>query len=511
MKDLKILKFNESFLKIESDDIGIIEDIYENFAFLIKNHRYDPRVVAGKWNGVKHLFDKRKRTLYSGLLLDLLELCHKRKYTFDIDQSLLNQDSISIEDLKHIVEDVIEPKAKDGSKLVPYDYQYAALQYQLSMNRSVSIASTSAGKSLIAYLSLRVYQMMGDYSTKKMMLVVPTKNLVEQMFNDFKEYSNGTSWSIDRHVQKVNSDYTKYITKNSVISTWHSASKFDSDFFDDLAVILVDEVHTAEASTLNSMLTQCTKTAIRHGMTGTLDDWECHEMTIKGLFGPIKKFVDAKTLIDTGRATKVKVNVIVLKHTEDDRQRLYELMQDTKDKKKYLTEGRFISSLKTRQKLLYDMFLAAKGNTLILFDLKEDYGIPLYEGFKELYPHCHLITGDVDTDERTDIKSILESSTEKQVLFASFRTMSIGESIKNLHNLFIVSSKKSKIAVLQALGRLMRLHQSKSHANLYDITDDLCYKKRLNFSYQHSFHRLNYYYKEKHELNFIKFDMSNYK
>jgi superfamily II DNA or RNA helicase len=85
--------------------------------------------------------------------------------------------------------------------------------------------------------------------------------------------------------------------------------------------------------------------------------------------------------------------------------------------------------------------------------------------------------------------------------------MSVGESIKNLHNLFIVSSKRSKIAILQALGRLMRLHHSKSHANLYDIIDNLTYKDKRNFSYNHSFDRLNHYDKENHELNFIKIDL----
>jgi len=508
--DLIVTKVDESYIRIDSDDQGVIEDIHEKFSFLIKNHRFDPRVVSGKWNGIKHLFNKRNRHLEAGLLLDLIDFCEQRKYNFKVDQNLFDQDSISIEDLEHIVEDVIQPKNKQGELIKPYDYQYAALQYQLSMNRSVSIAATSSGKSLVAYLALRIYQMMSDNASKRMMLVVPTKNLVEQMFNDFKEYAQDTDWSVDQHVQKVNSDYTKFVEKNINISTWQSASKLESEFFDELSVLIVDEVHCSEAAILNSMVKSCRRTAIRHGLTGTLDDWDCHEYSIKGIFGPIKKFVTAKELIEKGRATEVRVNMVLLKHTESDCLALSELISATKSKNRYLLEAKFIASLKSRQRLLYEMFLSAKGNTLILFDLKEDYGVPLYEGFKEIYEHTHLITGDVESDDRNDIKQILESATEKQVLFASFKTMSVGESIKNLHNLFIVSSKKSKIAVLQALGRLMRLHASKNHSNLYDIVDDLSYKDNHNFSYKHSFDRLGYYDREGHKIDFLKFEMKKY-
>ena len=47
------------------------------------------------------------------------------------------------------------------------------------------------------------------------------------------------------------------------------------------------------------------------------------------------------------------------------------------------------------------------------------------------------------------------------------------------------SPSKSKIKVLQSIGRMLRQHKEKTHAVLYDIVDDLSYGKQKNYTLQH--------------------------
>ena len=61
------------------------------------------------------------------------------------------------------------------------------------------------------------------------------------------------------------------------------------------------------------------------------------------------------------------------------------------------------------------------------------------------------------------------------------------------------SPSKSKIKVLQSIGRMLRLHEEKQEhgAILYDIVDDLSYKSHQNFTLKHFMERVGIYDAEK--------------
>jgi len=57
-------------------------------------------------------------------------------------------------------------------------------------------------------------------------------------------------------------------------------------------------------------------------------------------------------------------------------------------------------------------------------------------------------------------------------------------------------SMKSSIKILQSIGRVLRLHKNKKYAILYDICDNLSWKKRYNYTLNHFLHRIEIYEKE---------------
>ena len=86
------------------------------------------------------------------------------------------------------------------------------------------------------------------------------------------------------------------------------------------------------------------------------------------------------------------------------------------------------------------------------------------------------------------------------IVVASLGTFSTGINIRNLHNIVFASPSKSQIRVLQSIGRGLRKSDDGRETTLYDISDDISWLKRKNFSLIHSFERLKIYNKE--EFNY---------
>ena len=59
------------------------------------------------------------------------------------------------------------------------------------------------------------------------------------------------------------------------------------------------------------------------------------------------------------------------------------------------------------------------------------------------------------------------------------------------------SPNKSKIRILQSIGRTLRKGINKDNATLYDIADNLTYKARKNYTLTHLFERIKQYDNEK--------------
>jgi len=93
---------------------------------------------------------------------------------------------------------------------------------------------------------------------------------------------------------------------------------------------------------------------------------------------------------------------------------------------------------------------------------------------------------------------------EPAIVIANMATMSTGISIKNLHNVVLLSSTKAFTTIVQIIGRLLRLHDSKAKAHLYDIIDDVSKVNprsvKENYVLKHFFQRLEYYRDEGYNI-----------
>ena len=484
---IHISKLNEVYLKIECDNPGICYELVQYFTFEVPGHKFMPAYRNKMWDGKIRLFSDKTGKIYVGLLDYIKEFCDRNEIGYDIDDDVDDTKNVD----KNNVEDFIKslkPKSK-GKDLTLRDYQSEAIWYGISKNRGMLISPTASGKSLIIYALIRYYNLL--LRDKKILILVPTTSLVEQMYSDFIDYG----WD-DKYLHRIYQGHEKDTDKPVIISTWQSLYKLDKKYFENFGCVVGDEAHLFKSKSLTTIMTKLINCKYRFGMTGTLDGTQTHRLVLEGLFGKVKKVTTTKELIDKDTLASLKIKCIVLKHKEEDCKAVKDL--------KYSEEIQYIVSHKTRNDFISRLCDNLSGNTLCLYQLVEKHGLVLYNLMKDFNRKVFFIHGGVDTEDREKIRAITEKETNA-IIIASYGTFSTGINIRNLHNVVFASPSKSRIRVLQSIGRWLRKSDKGDiYTTLLDIADDFSYKDRKNFTLNHFLERINIYNEEQFEYQIDK-------
>ena len=224
-------------------------------------------------------------------------------------------------------------------------------------------------------------------------------------------------------------------------------------------------------------------------MTGSLKDGKVHELSVIGHFGPATTIMTNKVAMEKGIASKVTIKALILKYKEEERQALSKTL--------YSSEIDWLIQNKQRNNFITNLALSRKNNSLILFQYVQKHGKLLYDMLLERKSGrpIYYVHGGTDEEDRETIRQIVEKD-ENAIINASVGVFSTGVSINNLHSILFASPTKSKVRVLQSIGRGMRLHETKSGLELFDIVDDLNYQGVSNYALEHFLYRKKLYDRE---------------
>ncbi len=476
-----IIKYqDDTFVKIIAEP-SIKCDISDVFCFDIENKKYHPKVKSGIWDGRIRLFSSRNGTLPIGLVDTLISWARSNDYSVEDTTKHIYQPN-SIDDYNTWLKTL---QVFDGEKIIePFWYQLASVKHIVASSRGILNLPTSAGKSLIIGLLSKYFFINND---KKVLILVPTVSLVQQMKDDlcnYRLFTNSDIHGIKSGTMKDNHGSCIYV------STWQSAAKQPTEWFSQFGMLITDECHLAVATNLTKINQCMLHCRYKVGLTGTLKDCKSNVMQLVGLYGPIYRPTDTASLIKEGKVSPVAIKPIILSYPTLDK-KLFRNMQ-------YADEIKWITGNKKRNTFISKLALAApEQNTLVLFRHIE-HGIALYEQIKSLSNgrEVHYISGNVKAHIREELRDKIENS-KGAVIIASYGTTSTGVSIKNLHRAIVAHPVKSKIINLQSIGRILRKHSTKEAASWYDLIDDLRYtKSKNNFAYEHGIARLRLYNRE---------------
>lgn len=483
-------KKNDVSLEFDSTDRGELRMLSDYFSFRPDGYKFMPTFKNKVWDGYVRLANLNKKTIPAGLTEEIA------KFAKDMDVN------IEFEGKKHDIPGVdqqvpeemltgflkaLQPHAK-GNPIALRDYQEEAFRTAVRKQRCLLISPTASGKSLIIYSLVRWWR---EVHERKILIVVPSISLVSQLMHDFHDYSNGTF--TDMH--GITGGVTKDTDARVVITTWQSVFKQPAGWFAQFGSVCVDEVHHATAKSIQGIMDKLLICPDRIGLTGTLKDCKTHQLSLKGMFGPSRKMISTKELMERDQIADMKVRILQLKYTDDDRKKVKSM--------NYNDEVDFLVNHEGRNKLIAKIAGDLPGNTLVVF-LRIDHGKRMHD-LIETEKHKFYIAGETDKDAREAARHFSEENDV--VIVASLGVFSTGVNIKNLQNLVFAHPTKSKIKVLQSIGRILRKTDDDKKSMVFDIVDDLKWGTRDNFAMRHAAERFKQYVAERFDVKMDAIDL----
>ncbi len=163
--------------------------------FSIKN----PNAKYMKWGQDLVSCISPSYTFHHGLAFDVIRAVKEFDSTIEVDVSQIQEILLpmSIRDP--------EIQQPDNTKYTYYDYQEDSIRLGLKFGRGIFELATSAGKSLIIYGLIKNYW--ENIGSKKVLILVPGKQLVSQMAGDLEDYGMSTD-KICRYTAEGDREYT---------------------------------------------------------------------------------------------------------------------------------------------------------------------------------------------------------------------------------------------------------------------------------------------------------------
>lgn len=489
---------NAANLRVITEN-AIAYELQDYFTFEVPGAKYTPAYKRRVWDGKIRLFNAYSGLLPAGLMDYLATFAKDRGYEVCIDSTVAQPEiKFDCDKVREFIK-ALKPTA-NGQPLEPHDHQVDAVCHALNQSRCVLLSPTASGKSLAIYSMVRYYQN-AIAPNRKILIVVPTISLVAQLYADFKDYSSTVSWDANENCHRIVGGESKLTDKQIVISTWQSIYKLPRAWFDNFEVVIGDEAHLFKAQSLNSIMNKLTECPYRIALTGTLDGSKIHKLAIEGLFGPVHRVITTRELMDRNLLANLRIECLLLRYPPEVRKTVCGL--------DYHSEIDWLVNCEKRNEFIAFLASATRGNTLVLFNYVEKHGKPLFELIKKTAMtviedrKVFFVAGETELEQREGIRNIVEKE-DNAIIVASYGTFSTGINIRSLKNVIFASPSKSRIRILQSIGRQLRKCEGKHIAKLYDIADDLHHGENLNYTLQHFLKRVKIYESEQFRYKLVK-------
>lgn len=226
--------------------------------------------------------------------------------------------------IQHSFEEFVKIVDSWNLKYKPRPYQYEVAYKILNYYQSLSIAATRAGKTLISYI---VFRYAIEYlGVKKILMIVPSIDLVKQGYNDFSDYAEFFKtecvWGGGKLVESSNLTIGTFQSLIKFLD--RKSKKYNPHFYDDYDCVFVDEVHRATAAQTKTIISQpfMKEAKIVFGMTGTLPkEHTIPRYVLHSLLGSKIQEITPKELMDAGYIANVDIRQIRLNYSNIDEQK----------------------------------------------------------------------------------------------------------------------------------------------------------------------------------------------
>lgn len=256
--------FDEVNIKFSNLNPGTRRKLVNAVKYEVPGARFQPSVRMGRWDGKKS-FCSVGGDSYLNLLDILLPIVENDGYDIILDDQRQKYDITFQEIDENIFDGKVWPKGHpaEGQPIKLRDYQLEAVKHFIDNRQSVQELSVSFGKTIFsaamsyAVEKATVYRNDELVENPRTIIIVPTKDLVNQTFKDYENVGlDAGVFFGDR----------KELGRQHTIVTWQSLNNLMKmgiidglnvieTFLNDVVAVIVDECHGAKQDAMDDLLT----------------------------------------------------------------------------------------------------------------------------------------------------------------------------------------------------------------------------------------------------------------
>lgn len=499
---------------IHHEKVGIFEDslgnkvsfsgsVNETFFGWTKNN--EQMRVFRNWNESEELYLNIDESNFNKLWNnEILNLKTQTLSQSIVDRVLKYSKNDQLEDLILEVKQSFEsirseaqiPEGKNTYKLM--DHQETVLEnWENSEFKGIVKFATGAGKTFVGLEAInRILKRSSTEQTAHALVIAPSILLQEQWIKEIEKYLNydivgiGGEYEKKRWMPTLSHQSSPESVKSKVfVSTAASAANQDfltSFQFGENVVLIFDEVHRAGSSNNSALLNN--SFGPRLGLSATPERYsdEIGTEKIYNFFGPVLEPEFTLTdSIQAGRLVPYSYNIFSCVMTQAEQEDYDKLTQNIISLKGLIEEDPNNNELHERLKLLYikrakipkksENKLNFINEILNEYYFDDSYWIVYCEDNQQLdsvvqellkYDYnISIYTSSMQTDRKDELNNY---KSDKGILVA-IRCLDEGIDIPYLENAIILASSQNPREFIQRRGRILRSHEGKEDAQLFDI------------------------------------------
>jgi len=337
-----------------------------------------------------------------------------------------------------------------NSRINLHDYQSRALNDLMTRHRGVLVAPCGSGKTIMAMEAL-------SRRSQKTLILVHTLDLLKQWkerVQEFLEIQCG-----------VIGDRKKEWQEDIVVATVQTLIRDKSlvmKLKEDVGTLIVDECHHTPATTFHKIVGQM-KPCYLYGFSATPKRQDGLSEVMHFFLGPTLHTILSSDLQKKKQLLRPELKIILTD---------FFFAYDREDPESYHQLMESLVTDKERNELIIEELLSHSSGSNLILSQRVAHCLELHDKLQSRLPEGSIsavVTGQTGKEEREELLSLTREG-KINYLFST-QLADEGLDIRRLENVWLACPSRNTARIEQRLGRVMRTHEEKSRARVFDFVD----------------------------------------